>query len=179
MGNEQETIERLYRYRPAVTAYLRRLGFNPEEARDLTQTVFVRVCQNVDTYRGQAMLGYLQQIAKNVALNAIRDRHAGKREGVEVSDDAAAGLVDERVVPADEALEMKEKSAWLRRAMERLEPILRTAVLLYLAGHSYEDMAKTLGITVSAVKSRLHAARQRLRELLGEEPHGLGGEDDR
>jgi RNA polymerase sigma-70 factor (ECF subfamily) len=174
--NEDEKIEKLYRYRPAVLGFMRRLGFSPEEARDLTQTVFVRVCQSVAQYRGQAAWGYLEKIARHVALNEIRDRHAQKREGIEVAEEEAVELSDKGAVPADSALEAKERTERLRGAVERLDPTLRTAVLLYLSDTPYEEIARTLGITVSAVKSRLHAARGRLREWIGEEPAGLGGE---
>jgi RNA polymerase sigma-70 factor, ECF subfamily len=176
MSDADEKLEALYRYSPAVMAYLRRLGFSHEESRDLTQTVFVRVCQSVDSYRGQATLSYLEKITKNVALNVIRDRHTQKREGIEVPDDAALALPDERSVSADEALEKKEESARLHRAIAQLEPTLKTAVLLYLSDMAYEDIAATLGISVSAVKSRLHIARQRLRDLVGEDPPEFGGE---
>lgn len=181
MGNEDDDdiIKRLYRYKPAVTTYFKRFGFNPDEASDLTQTVFVRVCQSVKTYRGEATLAYLERIAKNVALNAIRDRHAAKRAGIEVPDDAAVELSDPRNIAADKLLEQKEKSQRLRQAIEKLDGTSKPAVLLYLDDLSYGDIATTLGITVSAVKSRLHAARQDLKELLGEELQRWGGEDDR
>src|SRR5215212_915105 len=137
MIDDNDRIEHLYRYQKAVLSYMRRRGFSVEEARDLTQTVFVRVCQGVKAYRGEAAWGYLAKIATNVALNAIRDRHTNKREGIEVPEEVAIDLSDKRAVTADNALEGKEESERLRRAIEQLEPTLKTAVLLYLSDASY------------------------------------------
>ena len=174
--DREAKLERLHRYRPAVLAYMRRRGFPPEEAQDLTQQVFLRVCQNVDAYRGQAAWGYLETVAKSVALNAIRDRHAIKREGIEEPEETAAAIPDRRDIPADVQLEVKERSRRLWEAVGKLELPLRACVVRYLAGDSYEEIAAAMHLRVSTVKSRLHAARQRLQELMGVDFEGMGGE---
>jgi RNA polymerase sigma-70 factor (ECF subfamily) len=178
MNDVADRVEKLYRYRPAVMAYMTRLGFSQEEARDLVQSVFVRVCQNVEIYRHEAIWGYLETVAKSVALNEIRRRHARKRHGIEVPEEEAYRIPDEHADGADHGLEKKERSEWLRGAIEKLEPPLKTVVLFYLSDMAYEEMAQTLGISLATVKSRLHAARLRLKELLGAEPTGLVVSDD-
>lgn len=177
MNGQDEKIERLYRYRPAVVAYLNRRGFSPEEVRDLTQQVFLRVCQNVHAYRGDAEWSYLKSIAQSVAFNKIRDRHAQKRDRNEVQEDAAFSLPDTNPLP-DEVLENKENSARLLAAVENLPGHLKAAVLLYLRGDSYEEIAQKLHITVAAVKARLNAARHRLKEILGFDVKGLGADHE-
>ncbi len=171
-----QKIERLERYRPAVIAYMLRRGFPHDEAHDHTQRVFLRVCQNVDAYRGQAAWGYLETVAKSVVANTIRDRHTQKRDAVEESLEKAARMPDERDVAADERLHRKERASLLRHAVEQLEPGLRASVVLYLQDLSYEEIAKQLHLSVTAVKSRLNTARHRLRELLGVDLPGTGGE---
>ena len=177
-GDRETQFEELYKYYPAVVSLLLRLDFDLEDARDLAQQVFVRVYEHMDAYRGESKLSYLERITRRLAYNSIRDRHAAKREGISVPADELLELHDERTTAADTALEQKENAARLHRAVEQLEPNERTAVLLQLSGQSYEEMVGTLGITIPALKSRLHMARKRLRELLGEEPEGLGGRDD-
>ncbi len=171
-------FEELYKYYPAVVSLLLRLDFDLEDARDLAQQVFVRVYEHMDAYRGESKLSYLEKTARRLAYNATRDRHAAKRNGIHVATDELFELDDERTPAPDVSLEQKERAERLRHAIQQLGPNEQTSVLMQLAGESYEEMAPALGITASALKSRLHAARRRLRELLGEEPKGMGGSDD-
>src|SRR5688572_19927656 len=127
MNGQDEKIERLYRYRPAVIAFLNRLGFSPEEVRDLTQKVYLRVCQKVNAYRDEAEWSYLKKVTQNVAFNEIRDRHAQKRDRIEVQEDAAFSLPDTNPLP-DEVLQNKENSARLLDAVDKLPRHLKAAV---------------------------------------------------
>ena len=172
-----EQFEELFRYYPAVVKLLRTLGFDLEESRDLAQQVFVRVYEHMETYRGESKLGFLQRVTRRVASNVIRDRHAAKREGVTVSTDAILDLGDKRDLP-DRSMERRENAERLWRAIGQLSRDDQTALRLQLAGHSLEDIAAVLGITISALKSRFNTARRKLRELLGDDPEGLGDRDD-
>jgi RNA polymerase sigma-70 factor (ECF subfamily) len=175
--DQEEQFETLFKYYPAVVALLLRLDFELEDARDLAQTVFLRVYEHMDTYRGESKWGYLEKVTRRLAYNAIRDRHAAKRHGTPVSTDEILELKDGRDL-ADVSIERMESAERVRRAVGQLGPNDQTALRLQLAGHSHDDIAETLGITVSALKSRLNVARKRLRELLGEELEGLGDRDD-
>jgi RNA polymerase sigma-70 factor (ECF subfamily) len=159
-------LERLLPYYGRIVTFFTALGFSREEARDLTQDVFLRVCKSVDEYRGDAAWAYLERTARNLARNAIRDRHAKKRDAIMESDDVLTGLSDERITPPDGELERREAADWLHRAVDRLDDNQRPPMRLYLAGLSYEEIASSLGLTVSAVKSRLNLARKRLKEML-------------
>jgi RNA polymerase sigma-70 factor (ECF subfamily) len=132
----------------------------------------------MDAYRGESKLGYLEQTARHLAYNAHRDRHAAKRHGIHVDPDELVNRNDERTPTPEQALQAKESDERLRRAIQQLPQHEQVSVLLQLSGESYGNMAPALGITISALKSRLHTARKRLRELLGEEPEGMGGSDD-
>jgi RNA polymerase sigma-70 factor (ECF subfamily) len=179
MATDREAqFETLFKYYPAVVALLLKLGFDREDARDLAQQVFLRVYQRMDAYRGEAKLSYLEKVTRRLAYNAIRDRHAAKREGIRVATDEIVELEDEHTKAPDTTLESKENVQRLRRAVDQLGPDDQTAVRLQLAGFSYDDIAGQLGITVSALKSRLNVARKRLRVLLGGELEGFGGHDD-
>jgi RNA polymerase sigma factor (sigma-70 family) len=163
MNDDDQKIERLWRYRPAVMAYMKRNGFSPEDADDLTQQVFVRVCQNVDAYRGDAAWGYLELVAKSVCANAIRARLTQKRHAVEVPEESAVSVPDTHNPRADQNLEDQEERERLLDLIEHLDEAHKQPVLLYLADMSYEEIGHTLGITPSAVKSRLNVARRRLK----------------
>jgi len=175
--DRDEQFEELFRYYPAVVKLLRNIGFDPEESRDLAQQVFVRVYEHMDMYRGEAKRSYVLTVARRLAINAIRDRAAAKRQGVTVPTDKILDLSDKGDL-ADKSMERRESAERLWRAIGQLSRDDQTALRLQLAGHSLKDIAAILGITISALKSRFNAARRKLRELLGEDPEGLGGRND-
>jgi len=174
----EDAFEALFKYYPAVVALLRKLGFDHEDARDLAQQVFLRVYEHMDAYRGEAKLSYLEQVTRRLAYNANRDRHAAKREGIHVATEEIVELPDDRVQAPGAMLESEENKQRLWRAINELGANDQTAIRLQMAGFSHDAIAGKLGITISALKSRLNVARKRLRVLLGEELEGLGGRDD-
>jgi RNA polymerase sigma-70 factor (ECF subfamily) len=176
-GDHTAAFEALFEYYPAVVSLLRKMGFDHEDARDLAQQVFLRVYQHMDAYRGDAKWHYLEQVTRRLAYNDRRDRHAAKREGIRVATEEIIELPDERTPAADTALESEETSQRVWRAVNQLTPSDQTAIRLQMAGLSQDAIAPQLGITVSALKSRLSVARKRLRVLLGEEPEGLDGRE--
>jgi RNA polymerase sigma-70 factor (ECF subfamily) len=59
----------------------------------------------------------------------------------------------------------------VRAALERLpEPFRSTLILREMEGHSYEEVATILGVSIGTVESRIFRARCKLRALLGKEP---------
>lgn len=178
MSDESERrYQQLLPYYERLVRFIRGLGFSVDDARDLTQDVFLRVYQHVDDYLGTARWGYLQQVARRLAYNAIRDSKAGKRHGITEPEDALYDVADARVRPADVQVAHSELARTLRHAIDQLPETQRICVVyFYLAGLTYDEIRTTLDITEPALKSRLNAARKRLRELLGNELDGW--EDD-
>jgi RNA polymerase sigma-70 factor (ECF subfamily) len=67
----------------------------------------------------------------------------------------------------DQSLEQAEREAAVRRALEALPPAQKTAVVLSrYEGLSYKQIAEVMDLSVSAVESKLHRAKQTLREKL-------------
>lgn len=168
-------FKELYRYLPAVKAYLRRWGFPPERVEELAQDVFVRVYEHMKTYRGGSRLSFVTSVAHTIASNENRKLHTGKREGDMVSSDSVSDIASHDP-PPDKIAIWNERSSKLYDAVNKLSDGHRIITMHFLAGESYEEMSANLGISISAVKSRLRAARQKLRELLGG-PDGLGVSD--
>jgi RNA polymerase sigma-70 factor (ECF subfamily) len=173
---KDQQFEALFAYYDRIVLFFKRLNFSPEDARDLTQEVFLRVYEHMDAWRGDSRWSYLQQVARRLAINVIRDRQAAKRKAIVVSDDALLTVHDDKAIPADVQLGRKAEVQRLYDAIDQLSPDLKTAVLYWLAGCSYHDMEAVLGISEATVKSRLHEARKRLKDLLGEELVGFRGE---
>lgn len=174
MADEDKRFDALVKYYPGVLALLRRLNFSIDDAYDLAQEVFLRVHKSMKDYRGEAHWAYLEPIVRRAAANWIRDRHAGKRNAVTVSEEALVDLQDDHVVDPDAAIDEAAAAGRLHQAIAKLERNDRTVLLLLLRGLSYEEMVEQLGLSLSAVKSRLNAARKRLKELMRDDPRLRG-----
>lgn len=146
-----------------------------EEARDLSQDVFLQVFRTINRFRGQSALRtWIYRIAVNLARNRQRwwrrrlrkdqvslDEHV-ERHGPDVLRDAAA--------TPEVSLRRRETAERVWDALADLPFEQRTAIVLReIDGLSYEEIAYSLGIAVGTVKSRLTRARGALRERLREE----------
>jgi len=161
-----------------VIGFFRRRGFSEEESRDLTQEVFSRVFNAIDTFRREARFErWLFEIALNLYRNEIRRRRAEKRDALEVSidetpeDDGNPGSRVELVSKEQSALETiveRERRSALRTAFQKLPAKMRHCCeLRYLQGLKYHEIATVMKISIETVKAHLHQARKRLIDELG------------
>jgi RNA polymerase sigma-70 factor, ECF subfamily len=130
-----------------------RLLGNVEDAEDIAQEAFRQAYVNQGRFREDAWFStWLCRIAVNLCLNALRRRGAR-------SEPLAETLPDPRPGP-DRAYAQRELGHRLDRALERLGPEMRTAVVLReCLGLSYAEIAEVLDIPLGTVKSRISAAR--------------------
>ncbi len=177
-AGEAAAFNRLVTERTAdVYALLCRLTDDPEEARDLTQEVFLQAFRNIGGFRGEADLRtWLYRIAVNQARNRWRWWKRRRRDRT-VSLDAPAG--DDTTAPLSSSLPARdggdpeqqtlarERERALLAALHSLARPYREVVLLRdIEGLSYEDVAVALDINIGTVKSRLSRARAELRRRL-------------
>lgn len=177
---EQKTIARAKRgqpdafralvdaYKDRLFAFIWRMVRNHHEAEDICQATFVKAFESLSSYsETYAFSTWLFTIGYRLCLNTLRKRKAFSGE----TDFSTIGGGE-----ADVALTIagSEEAARLRRliwdAVEKLTPAQKTAVLLfYREGQSCQDIGVVLGVPAVTVKSHLHRAREKLRELLGAE----------
>jgi RNA polymerase sigma-70 factor (ECF subfamily) len=170
-----ETLIR--RYEREIYSYLRRYIGNAEMAEDAFQGTFLQVhlkCHQFDSDR--RFRPWLYAIATNQAIDVQR---RNKRHRM-VSLDRSSGEKDDRGNSWSEKLvgdapdpllaaSSGESSQWVNDSVESLgESMQQVIQLVYYQGLKYREAAEALGIPVGTVKSRLHAAVQRLG-LLWEE----------
>ena len=161
----------VHTYSGRMLAVTRRVLQNEEDARDAVQQAFLCAFRSVKQFRAQSRLStWLHRIAVNAAL--MKRRAAASRPETPIDpllpEFAADGHHARPVETLPEtALMRRETRQQVRAAIARLPENYRTVVLLRdIEELSTEESADLLGITPTAVKLRLHRARQALRTLL-------------
>jgi RNA polymerase sigma-70 factor (ECF subfamily) len=158
----------------------RRILLNEEDARDAVQDAFLSAVRSIERFRGDAELStWLHRIAINAALVKLRSRLRVRERPIEgfLPDFRPDG---EHLAPVhlwneacDANLQRQETHDLVHAAIERLPDDYRVILLLRdLEGLDTRETADLLGISLDAVKTRLHRARQALRTLL--DPHLRG-----
>ncbi len=160
-----------------MLAVARRFLSSEEDARDAVQEAFVSAFRAIDRFEGEARLStWLHRIVVNACLMKLRSRRRKPEESIEDllprfrENGHLADLPSGWREGADALLERDETRGLVRAAIERLPEAYRTVLLLRdIEEYDTEQAALALGLTRAAVKTRLHRARQALRQLL--EPH--------
>lgn len=173
-GSNDDRFEETYRkYYARVWRYYRSCRVSDDESHDLAQDTFKRLYEHWDSIRGEEPWPFLEKIMKSVLFNWIRKWKTAKRSAklVEIDDPE---IVIDPPAPPEPDYEEREQAArrqdLLERAVRELSKGQRDCLVLRLQGLSYEEIHKTLGITLDAVKSRIRDAKRYLRERLGEKP---------
>lgn len=173
------------RFQDRVYNLIRRLLGNPEEARDVTQEVFVSVFEKVDSYRGESSIAtWIYRIATNQAKNRIKylsrrkDRQKESLEAMLVP--PTHSRLSAEVPRPDQAYTREFVSRLVDQALGELDEEQRIVLVLRdVEGQSYEDIAVITGLQLGTVKSRLHRGRLRLKEALAPyiDPKDFGEDD--
>jgi len=164
-------------YGPRVYNVARRMLGNDADAEDVTQDVLLQVVRKLHTFRGDANLAtWLHRVTVNAAL-AHRQKRA-RREAREThepldlfhEDGHHAHAVRPWSVTPDAVIESQERTALIGRAIDQLPDRYRDVyVLADVEGLPNTEIAELLGLSVPAVKSRLHRSRLMMRNALA--PH--------
>ena len=153
----------------------RRIVGNDEDARDVVQSAYLSAFRAIGAFEGSAQLStWLHRIVVNTALMRLRSRRRKPEESIDALLPAfkADGHFVERFssdesLAADRLLERKETRRIVRDAIDQLPEAYRTVLILRdIEEMPTKEVADALEITTSAVKVRLHRARQALFTLL-------------
>ncbi len=177
-AGEEGAYEELVRtHGGRLLAVARRFLRNEEDARDAVQDAFASAFRSIDGFEGQAQLStWLHRIVVNASLMRLRRARRKPEESIE---DLLPGFLEnghlerppspwrrEDLDPAERA-ELRELV--LDKIQQLPEGYRNVLMLRDVEDLDTEESAQALGISPGAVKTRLHRARQALRELL--EPH--------
>ena len=167
-----EAMVRLYGGR--LLAVARRLTRNDEDARDVVQSAYLNAFRALSEFEGSAQLStWLHRIVVNTALMKLRTRRRKPEESIEVllpafqDDGHHVEQFSDWTTPADRLIERSETRALVRACIDELPESYRTVLMLRdIEELSTQQVAQMLDCTTTAVKVRLHRARQALSTLL-------------
>jgi RNA polymerase sigma-70 factor (ECF subfamily) len=173
-GDRQSFRELMQRHQRAVINTIYRAIGDSWEAEDLAQRVFLQVYRSAHRYKPTAKFTtWLFTIVHNTILNEYRrrSRHAAESldalERPENPDAAGWQLTDTKTADPHDQVAQRELQERIQEAIMKLPEQQRMAVILCrFEGHSYDEIAKELRCSRSAVKSLLHRARRTLKEQL-------------
>jgi RNA polymerase sigma-70 factor (ECF subfamily) len=152
-----------------------RITGNREDAEEVAQDALLAASRKIHSFRGESTFGsWLYRITVNTAYQKLRKRRGREQEiswenllpQLDHGGRHQEDIVDWSARVEEPALQGELRSV-LRSAMKALPPDYRTAVILHdVEGLSNPEIAKTLGISLPAVKSRVHRSRLFLRQRL-------------
>jgi RNA polymerase sigma-70 factor (ECF subfamily) len=170
-----ETMVRLYGGR--LLAVARRFTRNEEDAHDIVQSAYLSAFRALNEFEGACQLStWLHRIVVNTALMTLRSRRRKPEESIEgllpafQEDGHHVEQFSDWSAPADQLMERKETRATVRACIEQLPENYRSVLMLRdIEELSTQEAASMLTMTPTAVKVRLHRARQALSTLLRKE----------
>jgi RNA polymerase sigma-70 factor (ECF subfamily) len=171
-----EELVRQYNRRIYNICY-RFLG-SPDEAQDVTQEVFIRVYRTLPGFEAEKapFMTWVATVTRNMLVDHFRKtKHDRATDSLEASASASAGddsptlgeQLPDRSGPPDAGLQARETRKLVHRALQKLSPELREAVILRdLQEMEYRQIAQVLKVPEGTVKSRINRGRTELGRLL-------------
>ena len=151
--------ELLERHRGIVLKVAGTYAWQPEDRADLAQEIAAQLWRAYPGYDpARSFSTWMYRIALNVAISFVRGDGRRQQHAVSLDEDLHE-VGDEG---ADH--ETEQHLRLLRRCIERLEPLNRALLLLYLEDRCHREIAEVLGISESNVATKLGRLKQRLRD---------------
>lgn len=162
------------RYHPRLYGLVYHMTSNNEDARDLTQEIFLKAYRSIGGFQGNSSFyTWLHTIGKNMTINFLKKR--GKRWQMSLDD------VDSNIQHDKEFLELtatsdpvreanlSELQQRLNEAMQKLSVEHRMVVTMFdIQGMPHAEISKILGVSEGTIRSRLFYAHRQLQNYLEE-----------
>ena len=165
-GDQSAFGELVRQYQDRLYATMTHIAGSPEDALDVVQEAFLQAYLRLETFRSSSRFyTWLYRIAFNIAIGQRRKRRVMVSADI-VPDDISRETGGDWGAPL-RAAGNKEMHDILWKAIDRLDDDYRDAIVLReMEGCSYDEIATILDVPPGTVRSRLHRARNILRDLL-------------
>lgn len=176
-GDSRAFDRLIHRYQGQIYRAMTRACANPDLAQDVLQEAMIRAFRALPQFRGDASFAtWLFRIAKNLCVRKQQqmlahptislDQPLGEEEDAE---SLLRQMIDHTAQNPQQVVLDEEIRQKVREAVDKLPPNLREILILRdMEDLSNQETAQRTGLTVAAVKARLHRARALLREHLEE-----------
>ena len=167
-GDERALGVLLSRHAPGIYRFGMKMCRDPEDAKDVVQDTLLAAARGIRELRGASSLStWLYAVARSFCIKKRRGAKAQVGGVVSLEHEPGAMQIASREAPPDDAAAARELGAALERAIASLEPMYREVLVLRdVEGLSAGEVAEVLGISIQAVKSRLHRGRLDVRAQL-------------
>ena len=180
LPGEEKIVERCLQgddaaWEAIVTSYAKRVynlsyryTCRRDEAEDLTQEIFIRVYQNLKSFRSDSgsFQSWIMRVGRNLIIDHFR-RTRRFQQAAGTEEMATMNLRDDKIPDPLRKAEQVEASKFLMEGLQALVPELKEAIILRdLEGMAYLEIAELLSIPEGTVKSRINRARLELAKLL-------------
>jgi RNA polymerase sigma-70 factor (ECF subfamily) len=169
-GGDRRALERLLaRHQSQIYRFGAKMCRDEEDAKDVLQETMIAAARTIPEFRGtSAVSTWLYAIARSFCIKKRRtSKFAPERiDSLEAHAEQAVEVADTRRTP-EEDVAGRQLQAALEEAIGELDPMYREVLALRdVEGLSAAEVAEVMGLSVEAVKSRLHRARTSVREKI-------------
>jgi RNA polymerase sigma-70 factor (ECF subfamily) len=168
-GGDRESFNELvvHYQRIAYNVAYRILG-DADAAADATQDAFLSAYRALSRFRGGSFRAWLLRIVTNACYDQLRGKKRRPTTSLDANPDSDGGEWNIDTAERPEAyVERQELGHIIQRGLDTLPVEQRTVVVLSdIQGMRYDEIAKTVGVSLGTVKSRLNRGRRKLRDYL-------------
>lgn len=168
--------EIVQRYNRRIYNICYRFAGSSDDAQDLTQDVFIKVYRTLSSYDSEkaAFMTWVTTVTRNLLVDHFRktkqDRLTDSLDNTSSEHEDSQPLseqIPDQTAPPDATVQNRETRETVHRALQKLSPELREAVILRdLQDMDYREIAVALKVPEGTVKSRINRGRAELARLL-------------
>lgn len=173
---DTDAFEKLvYEYERQVYSLAYRMFNNNEDAKDVSQEVFIKIYRNIGKYQGSSSFKtWVYTICYNTCIDELRKRKKVKLESMDKMIEGEENEFERQFVSdeptPEEKLITKENMSAVERAINKLNDEHKAIITLRdIKGLSYGEIVEITQLSQGTVKSRISRARKSLRELISAE----------
>lgn len=159
-----EFTKQLDQFQSFLYNFALRLTHNQEKAKDLVQDTSLRAFRYKEKFQvGTNFKGWISTIMRNTFINQYRKEK--KRRHVSEPVESFAYALEGRIITPNQG-ESNLRLQELSNMFENMSDLYSVPFLLYYRGYEYKEIADQLELPIGTVKSRIHTARNKMKEKI-------------